>query len=98
MKDCGPDSPFPTFREKLAVNLWRCPFFSERQLLARERRNKQTMGQKREQTIEVEFTEADKECLVRLVKELAAKGFGRVQLNATAVRQHRLQELPGREW
>ena len=74
VKDCGPDSPFPTFREKLAVNLWRCPFFSERQLLARERRNKQTMGQKREQTIEVEFTEADKECLVRLVKELVAKG------------------------
>ena len=32
------------------------------------------MGQKREQTIEVEFTEADKECLVRLVKELVAKG------------------------
>ena len=56
------------------MNLWRCPFFTERQLLARERRNKQTMGQKREQTIEVEFTEADKECLVRLVKELVAKG------------------------
>lgn len=35
---------------------------------------------------------------VSFVKELAAKGFGRVQLNATAVRQHRLQELPCRDW
>lgn len=39
-----------------------------------ERCKQQAMGQKREQTIEVEFTEADKECLVRLVKELVAKG------------------------
>ena len=42
--------------------------------LAPERCKQQAMGQKREQTIEVEFTEADKECLVRLVKELVAKG------------------------
>jgi len=49
-----------------------CPFVGH--TLAPERCKQQAMGQKREQTIEVEFTEADKECLVRLVKELVAKG------------------------
>ena len=32
------------------------------------------MGQKRELKIEVRFTEADKECLARLVKELQKVG------------------------
>ena len=32
------------------------------------------MGQKRELKIEVKFTEADKECLARLVKELQKVG------------------------
>jgi hypothetical protein len=50
-----------------------CPLFVGH-TLAPERCKQQAMGQKREQTIEVEFTEADKECLVRLVKELVAKG------------------------
>jgi hypothetical protein len=32
------------------------------------------MGQKREATVEVAFTESEKECLVRLVKELQRQG------------------------
>jgi hypothetical protein len=33
-----------------------------------------TMGQKREKTMDVEFTEADKESLARIVKELQKMG------------------------
>ena len=65
----------PPFRKSEKNNLLCrfCPLFVGH-ALAPERCKQQAMGQKREQTIEVEFTEADKECLVRLVKELVAKG------------------------
>ena len=46
------------------------------------------MGQKRELTVEVAFTEADKECLARLVKDLVKLGAKTDKVRARARPRH----------
>ena len=52
------------------------------------------MGQKRELTAEVAFTEADKECLARLVKDLVKLGAKTDQVRARAGRGTSTDRLP----
>lgn len=52
------------------------------------------MGQKRELTIEVKFTEADKECLARLVKELQKVGAEGSKVRAFPDRKRPHRNVP----
>ena len=52
------------------------------------------MGQKRELTIEVKFTEADKECLARLVKELQKVGAEGSKVRAVPDRKRPHRNVP----
>ena len=52
------------------------------------------MGQKRELTVEVAFTEADKECLARLVQEPVKRGARTDTARARAGRGTSTDRLP----
>ena len=52
------------------------------------------MGQKRELTVEVAFTEADKACLARLVKDLVKLGAKTDKVRARAGRGTSTDRLP----
>jgi len=69
-----------------------------RRLLRRPLRLPAKMGQKRETSLAVEFVEADKECLVRLVKELAKEGAAGDKVTPAArclLIEFRCTDVPG---